>query len=78
MPLPDPLRNHAAVGVPPHKDLTAMNALTPVAGPLTLPRVYPVHAAETLTGGGQIANIVLHDQIYTLRITRAGKLILTK
>lgn len=37
-----------------------------------------VHDARTLTGGGSTALIVLDDQIYTLRITRAGKLILTK
>lgn len=38
----------------------------------------PAHDAEELTGGGNQANIVLHGQVYTLRITRAGKLILTK
>jgi len=38
----------------------------------------PVHTAETLTKGGNQALIDLNGQIYTLRITRAGKLILTK
>jgi hemin uptake protein HemP len=38
----------------------------------------PVHDAEALTGGGATARIILHGQAYTLRITRAGKLILTK
>ncbi|MBD3787325.1 MAG: hemin uptake protein HemP [Sphingomonadales bacterium] len=38
----------------------------------------PVHEAEALTGGGNTANILLNGQVYTLRITRAGKLILTK
>ena len=38
----------------------------------------PVHNAELLTGQNGLARIVLNDQIYTLRITRAGKLILTK
>lgn len=38
----------------------------------------PVHDAQTLTAGGGLALIRLGDQIYTLRITRAGKLILTK
>jgi hemin uptake protein HemP len=38
----------------------------------------PVYAAIDLTKGGDHAQIVLGDQIYTLRITRAGKLILTK
>lgn len=42
-----------------------------------LPRV-PLHDATQLTGGGHLAQIVLADQVYTLRITRAGKLILTK
>ena len=40
--------------------------------------ITPVHAAEDLTAGGTQARIVLAGQIYTLRITRAGKLILTK
>ena len=38
----------------------------------------PVRSALHLTGGGAKASIVLHEQIYTLRITRQGKLILTK
>jgi hemin uptake protein HemP len=38
----------------------------------------PVHDARDLTRGGDLALIRLDDQIYTLRITRAGKLILTK
>ncbi len=38
----------------------------------------PTHSAETLTAGGQTAQIKLSDQTYLLRITRAGKLILTK
>lgn len=41
------------------------------------PRI-PVHRAEDLTGGGVLANIELDGKIYALRITRAGKLILTK
>lgn len=55
-----------------HVDLTAA------------PRVHvpdqsmPVHDAEALTKGGAQARIVLHGQVYSLRITRAGKLILTK
>ncbi|MDR9393763.1 hemin uptake protein HemP [Roseovarius sp. SYSU LYC5161] len=36
------------------------------------------HDARVLTAGGVTANIILDDQTYTLRITRAGKLILTK
>lgn len=38
----------------------------------------PSHKAEDLTKGGKLAQIELGDQLYTLRITRAGKLILTK
>ena len=38
----------------------------------------PVHEARGLTGGAQTAVIVLDGKEYTLRITRAGKLILTK
>jgi hemin uptake protein HemP len=38
----------------------------------------PIHNADLLTGDNGLARIVLNDQIYTLRITRAGKLILTK
>lgn len=38
----------------------------------------PQHAAEALTGGSAQAHILLAGQVYTLRITRSGKLILTK
>lgn len=38
----------------------------------------PTYSATDLTQGADQAQIVLGDQIYTLRITRAGKLILTK
>ncbi|MBF9059935.1 hemin uptake protein HemP [Rhodobacterales bacterium HKCCSP123] len=38
----------------------------------------PVHDARRLTEGAGTAMIVLDDKTYTLRITRAGKLILTK
>lgn len=43
-----------------------------------VPETLPVHRAEDLTQGGTQARIVLGDQVYSLRITRAGKLILTK
>lgn len=36
------------------------------------------HDARDLTQGGATAQIVLDEKVYTLRITRAGKLILTK
>lgn len=38
----------------------------------------PVYEALHLTNGGVTANIVHLGQAYTLRITRQGKLILTK
>jgi hemin uptake protein HemP len=38
----------------------------------------PCHDAFILTAGGPVAQIDLNGQIYCLRITRAGKLILTK
>ncbi|NRB00239.1 MAG: hemin uptake protein HemP [Rhodobacteraceae bacterium] len=38
----------------------------------------PLYDAEDLTHGNGLAQIRLADQLYTLRITRAGKLILTK
>ena len=38
----------------------------------------PVHDAADLTAGGPVAHIRLQGQTYTLRITRQGKLILTK
>ncbi|WP_093115422.1 hemin uptake protein HemP [Salinihabitans flavidus] len=38
----------------------------------------PVYDATQLTSPTGLARIVLGDQVYTLRITRAGKLILTK
>jgi hemin uptake protein HemP len=40
--------------------------------------VPPEHDALDLTQGGPLARIALNGQIYTLRITRQGKLILTK
>ncbi len=44
------------------------------------PRVEPVpsHEAVDLTNGGPLAHIHLNGQHYALRITRQGKLILTK
>ena len=42
------------------------------------PRTLPVHDARALTGANGTAEIVLDGQVYCLRITRAGKLILTK
>ncbi len=42
------------------------------------PNMLPTYSATELTKGADQAQIVLGDQTYTLRITRAGKLILTK
>jgi hemin uptake protein HemP len=57
-----------------------MNMMTDVPEPadlqgLSKPQAYD--ARDLIKDGGQ-ANIVLDGQVYTLRITRAGKLILTK
>jgi hemin uptake protein HemP len=38
----------------------------------------PAHPVETLVGPDGTARIVLDGKVYTLRITRARKLILTK
>lgn len=38
----------------------------------------PMHDVQDLVAGGSLSHIRLNDQIYTLRITRQGKLILTK
>lgn len=38
----------------------------------------PCHDAAILTNGGATAHIALDGQVYTLRITRTRKLILTK
>ena len=52
-------------------DRTFPAPAAPVAAP-------PIHSAEVLTQGGNLALIALDGQTYTLRITRQGKLILTK
>ena len=57
-----------------------MNAMTDV--PQTRTRTDPdevcIYDARDLVKGGVRALIRLDDQVYCLRITRAGKLILTK
>lgn len=50
----------------------------PAAGADARPGAPPMHDAETLMQGKGQTRIVLGDQVYTLRITRQGKLILTK
>ena len=54
--------------------MLTLEVCTENATPARLPR----HTAEELTSGGRTAEIVLDDKVYVLRITRAGKLILTK
>lgn len=46
--------------------------------PLRPRSTLPCHDARALTGPTGTAEILLDGQIYCLRITRAGKLILTK
>ncbi|EET47688.1 hemin uptake protein HemP [Thalassobium sp. R2A62] len=46
--------------------------------PQTPAPTLPSYSARDLTEGADQAHIVLDGQTYTLRITRAGKLILTK
>ncbi|SNS19836.1 Hemin uptake protein hemP [Tropicimonas sediminicola] len=38
----------------------------------------PTFDARAMTGENGLAQIVLDEKVYTLRITKAGKLILTK
>ena len=53
-----------------------MNAVAPAS--IGAADTVPSYDALLLTQGGVQARIVLAGQTYTLRITRAGKLILTK
>lgn len=54
----------------------AMLSLVPTPAPQ--PPALPIYDARDLTGSSGLALILLDGQTYTLRITRAGKLILTK
>lgn len=49
-----------------------------IRSPISFADLTPVHEATTLTNGGKEARIVLNGMVYSLRITRQGKLILTK
>lgn len=49
-----------------------------VTDDMTSAEGFPVHDAKILTNGETQARIVLDGQVYTLRITKANKLILTK
>lgn len=58
-----------------------MNAMTkhlPALNPVTMDADTPAYDARDLIPDGVQAKIILDEQVYTLRITRAGKLILTK
>ena len=50
-----------------------MNAVTDIK----LLQAMPLHDANQLTQGGREARILLNGMVYSLRITRQGKLILT-
>lgn len=57
-----------------------MNALSDIPSasvPTAVPQA-PTYDARALVRDGHLAQIVLDGQVYVLRITRAGKLILTK
>lgn len=55
-----------------------MNAMTHQSLEGRIPAMPPVHDVYSLTRGGALAQILLDGKTYQLRITRAGKLILTK
>ncbi|AFO86822.1 Hemin uptake protein [Phaeobacter inhibens] len=68
-----------SVGKP--KRVTLMNQMTfdhAATTTTAATEVFPTYHAEELARGGNQARILLNGQIYSLRITRAGKLILTK
>jgi len=51
---------------------------TPISTDVNPAQSLPLYQAVDLTKGGAQALIQLDDKVYSLRITRAGKLILTK
>ena len=68
---------------PPRKSFGMTSAVEPHVEPRPIRRVIdrgprPVHDARALTADGVDAEILLDGQHYILRITRQGKLILTK
>lgn len=59
--------------------MSYQGVMTDSSQPTTLPlQTVPVHNARAMVGDENTAMVVLDDKTYTLRITRAGKLILTK
>ena len=55
-----------------------MNAMTQPSLESRIQALPPIHDVYALTRGGPLAQILLDGKTYQLRITRAGKLILTK
>lgn len=62
------------------QDFNRMRDLPVTLDPLErpIPEQHPTYRATDLTKGTRIAQIQHGDQVYTLRITKAEKLILTK
>jgi len=56
--------------------MTALKAMLRITDTGVSP--LPAYGARDLTEGGDQARIVIGGKVYTLRITRAGKPILTK
>jgi hemin uptake protein HemP len=59
-------------------DMNAYAKIPPMTRPVHSAPPLPTFDARDLTQEGNQAHILLDDQVYVLRITRAGKLILTK
>ncbi len=55
-----------------------MSACAPALRALPTASNLPAYDATDLTRGADQAQIIFGEKVYTLRITRAGKLILTK
>ena len=61
--------------------MTVMNAIiqsNDITKPSPAANELPTYDARKLLGNGILGRLVLDDKLYFLRITRAGKLILTK
>lgn len=71
------MRAHPLLTVP-ERAAPQHNAPSDAPRPMLHADAAPLHDARLLTRGGVQARILLDGQVYTLRITRAGKLILTK
>ena len=61
-----------------HRYMRRSLAQAPVPVPMREPEPRPRHDARQLTSGGPEAEVLLDGMRYVLRITRQGKLILTK